>query len=56
MKEKRTEADLNPVRMLLGGYLECDGRVEIREKSKIKERRKRKKKVRQSFVFSGNKR
>ena len=55
-REKRTNAGLNLVKMLLGGYLECDVRVDTQEKTEGKERKKGKKKGRQRVVFSGNKR
>ena len=43
-KEKRTNVCLNLVRMLRGGYLECEMRADTQEKIERKERMKRRRK------------
>ena len=41
-REKRTKTGLNLVRMILGGYLECDARVDTQEKTEGKGKKEKK--------------
>ena len=48
----RTRTGLNLIIMLLGGYLDCDVRVDTEEKTEKKERKKRKERRNEDKAFS----